>query len=42
VIVHADDVRALDAVIDRIVELPMVTDTETHIIRWIQNDQGRP
>ena len=27
VIVHADDLRALDTVIDRIVELPMVTDT---------------
>jgi hypothetical protein len=41
VIVQADDLRALDAVIDRIVDLPMVTDTETHIIRCIHDDQER-
>jgi hypothetical protein len=42
VIVQADDLRALDAVIDRIIELPMVTDTETHMVRCIQDGEGRP
>lgn len=37
VIVQGDDLLALDAVIDRIVELPMVTDTETHVVRCIQD-----
>jgi hypothetical protein len=32
-IVEADDLAALEVVIDRIVDLPMVTDTETHVIR---------
>lgn len=38
VIVQGDDLLAVDAVIDRIVELPMVTDTETHVVRHIQNE----
>jgi hypothetical protein len=33
--VRGDDLRCLDAGIDTIVELPMVTDTETHIVRPI-------
>jgi len=41
VVVQADVLTALDAVIDRIVDLPMVTDTETHIIRCIHDDQER-
>jgi Lrp/AsnC ligand binding domain len=32
-IVEAADLRALDEVIDAIVDLPMVTDTETHVVR---------
>jgi hypothetical protein len=36
-IVHGEDLLALDAVIDRIIELPMVTDTETHVVRYIQD-----
>jgi hypothetical protein len=32
-IVEGEDLRTLDAVIDRIVDLPMVTDTETHVVR---------
>lgn len=34
-IVEGDDPAALDAVIDRIVELPEVVATETKIARWI-------
>jgi hypothetical protein len=37
-IVQGDDLLALDAVIDRIVELPMVTDTETHVVRRIHEE----
>jgi hypothetical protein len=40
VIVQGDDLLALDAVIDRIVELSMVTDTETQVVRCIQNEEG--
>jgi hypothetical protein len=36
-IVQGEDLIALDAVIDRIIELPMVTDTETHVVRYIQD-----
>ena len=32
-IVEGDDLRALEIVIDNIVDLPMVTDTETHVVR---------
>jgi Lrp/AsnC ligand binding domain len=32
-IVEADDLAALETIIDRIVDLPMVTDTETHVVR---------
>lgn len=32
-IVEGHDLASLDSVIDRIVELPMVTDTETHVVR---------
>jgi hypothetical protein len=32
-VVEASDLRALDAVIDRIIDLAMVTDTETHVVR---------
>ncbi len=35
VIVEGGDLTAMDAVIDTIVELPMVTDTETHVVRPI-------
>jgi DNA-binding Lrp family transcriptional regulator len=34
-LVEGADLAALDAVVDAIVELPMVTDTETHIVRPI-------
>ena len=34
-IVEGGDLTAMDAVIDAIVELPMVTDTETHVVRPI-------
>jgi hypothetical protein len=40
VIVQSDDLLTLDAIIDRIVELPMVTDTETHVVRHIQGGYG--
>jgi DNA-binding Lrp family transcriptional regulator len=36
-LVRGEDLRALDAVIDRIVELPTVIDTETHVVRHIQD-----
>ena len=32
-IVEGADLAALEVVIDRIVDLPMVTDTETHVVR---------
>ncbi len=34
-LVQGKDLAAMDAVIDAIVELPMVTDTETHVVRPI-------
>jgi hypothetical protein len=34
-IVEGEDLAAMDAVIDRIAELPMVTDTETHVVREV-------
>jgi len=34
-IVEGEDLAAMDAVIDAIAELPMVTDTETHVVRPI-------
>ena len=34
-IVGGDDLRSLDAVVDTIVDLPMVIDTETHVVRPI-------
>jgi hypothetical protein len=34
-IVEGDDLAAMDAVIDAIAGLPMVTDTETHVVRPI-------
>jgi DNA-binding Lrp family transcriptional regulator len=34
-IVAGDDLTAVDRVIDAIVELPMVTDTETYVVRDI-------
>jgi hypothetical protein len=36
-IVEGDDLEAMDAVVDGIAELPMVTDTETHVVRAIHN-----
>jgi hypothetical protein len=42
-IVEGDSLRALEIVIDRIVDLPMVTDTETHVVRDLaesENPQG--
>jgi hypothetical protein len=35
-IVEGDDLTALDGVIDRIVDLPMVTDTQTHVVRDVR------
>ncbi|HYJ70147.1 MAG TPA: Lrp/AsnC ligand binding domain-containing protein [Nocardioidaceae bacterium] len=32
-VVEGDDLAALESVIDGIVDLPMVTDTETHVVR---------
>jgi hypothetical protein len=34
-IVEGDDIAAMDAVIDRIAELPGVLDTESKVARWI-------
>lgn len=34
-IIEAPDLSSLDEIVDRIVELPMVTDTETHVARLI-------
>jgi DNA-binding Lrp family transcriptional regulator len=34
-IVEGDDVARMDAVIDRIVEIRGVLDTETKVIRWV-------
>jgi hypothetical protein len=35
-IVEGDDLGALDSVVDHIVDLPMVTDTETHVVRDVR------
>jgi Lrp/AsnC ligand binding domain len=35
-IVEGDDLGALDSVVDHIVDLPMVTDTQTHVVRDVQ------
>jgi DNA-binding Lrp family transcriptional regulator len=35
-IVEGDDLAAMDAVIDRIVEIPGVVDTESKVARWIE------
>jgi hypothetical protein len=32
-LVEGDNLRSLEVVIDAIVDLPMVTDTETHVVR---------
>jgi DNA-binding Lrp family transcriptional regulator len=34
-IVEGDDIRSMDAVIDRIVEVPGVVGTESMVARWI-------
>lgn len=34
-IVAGEDLTAVDHVVDAIIELPMVTDTETHVVRDI-------
>ena len=34
-IVEGEDIAAMDAVIDRIVELPQVVDTDSKVARWI-------
>lgn len=36
-IVEGADLAAMDAVIDEIVELPMVTDTQTYVVRDIRD-----
>ena len=36
-IVEGADIAGMDAVIDQIAELPMVTDTQTHVIRDISD-----
>ena len=36
-IVRGDDLVELDTIIDRIVDLPTVTDTETQVVRHIQD-----
>jgi hypothetical protein len=35
-IVEGDDLGALESVVDHIVDLPMVTDTETHVVRDLE------
>lgn len=41
-IVEGRDLAEMDAPIDAIVNLPMVTDTETHVVRLIEEeDQAR-
>jgi Lrp/AsnC ligand binding domain len=35
-IVEGDDLGALDSVVDHIIDLPMVTDTETHVVRDVR------
>jgi hypothetical protein len=35
-IVTGDDLAGMDAVIDRIVELPEVVGTESKVVRWIE------
>lgn len=34
-IVEGDDIAEMDAVIDRIAELPGVRDTDSKVIRWV-------
>jgi DNA-binding Lrp family transcriptional regulator len=34
-LVEGDDVAAMDAVIDRIVEIDGVVDTESKVVRWV-------
>jgi hypothetical protein len=44
-LVEGDDVAAMDAVIDRIVEIDGVVDTESKVVRWvpcIQNASRTP
>ena len=41
-IVEGVDVAALEPIIDAIVELPMVVDTETHVVRPIPDAPGHP
>jgi hypothetical protein len=36
VIVEGSDIAEMDAVIDRIVELEGVLDTESKVVRWIE------
>jgi hypothetical protein len=36
-LVAGDGLRSMDAVIDRIVETPGVVDTETRVVRWIDD-----
>ena len=35
-IVEGDDIASMDAVIDKIVEVPEVADTDSKVARWIQ------
>jgi hypothetical protein len=35
-IVEGDDIASMDAVIDRIVEVPEVTGTDSKVARWIE------
>ena len=35
-IVEGDDIASMDAVIDRIVEVPEVTATDSKVARWIE------
>jgi hypothetical protein len=35
-IIGAPDLAALDAIVDAIVDLPTVTDTETHVVRPVE------
>jgi len=39
-IVEGRDLADMDGPIDAIVHLPMVTDTETHVVRDIENERG--
>ena len=40
-IVEGNDIKSMDEVIDRIAEIPLISNTETKVARWI-NEESLP